>query len=148
MLPFARGIPSHDTLNDAVNALDPALFPDCLTAWVEILRESEPDFVAVNGKSSRRARRGNAHPLHVVSAWASRQRLVLGQQAVDEKDNEIVAIAAGRSDGRQSRPTQCAAPPLPTSIATGSSASARLKERPAAAAHCKRIARGWARVKT
>ena len=92
MLPFERGIPSHDTLNDVMNALDPALFSDCFTAWVESLRESEPDLVAVDGKSSRRARRGSAHPLHVVSAWASRQRLVLGQQVVDEKENEIVAI--------------------------------------------------------
>lgn len=92
MLPFERGIPSHDTLNDVMNALDPALFPDCFTTWVESLRESEPDFVAIDGKSSRRARRGNAHPLHGVSAWASRQRLVPGQQAVDEKQTEIAAI--------------------------------------------------------
>ena len=92
MLPFERGIPSHDTLNDVMNALDPALFSDCFTAWVASLREEAPDLVAVDGKSSRRARRGDAHPLHVVSAWASRQRLVLGQQAVDEKANEIVAI--------------------------------------------------------
>ena len=92
MLPFARGIPSHDTLNDVLNALDPVLFADCFTAWVESLRESEPDIVAVDGKSSRRARRGGAHPLHVVSAWAPRQRLVLGQEGVGEKANEIVAI--------------------------------------------------------
>jgi predicted transposase YbfD/YdcC len=92
MLPFARGIPSHDTLNDVMNALDPALFAACFEAWVAGLREAEPDIVAVDGKSSRRARRGEAHPLHVVSAWASRQRLVLGQQAVADKSNEIVAI--------------------------------------------------------
>ena len=92
MLPFAHGIPSHDTLNDVMNALDPALFSECFVAWVESLREAAPDIVAVDGKSSRRARRGGAHPLHVVSAWASRQRLVLGQEAVDEKENEIVAI--------------------------------------------------------
>jgi predicted transposase YbfD/YdcC len=92
MLPFERGIPSHDTLNDVLNALDPALFAACFTAWVDSLREDEPDIVAIDGKSSRRARRGDAHPLHVVSAWASRQRLVLGQEAVGEKANEIVAI--------------------------------------------------------
>jgi len=106
MLPFERGIPSHDTLTDVMNALDPALFADCFTAWVESLREGEPDIVALDGKSiraepeivaldgksSRRARQGSAHPLHVVSAWASRQRLVLGQEGVGEKDNEIVAI--------------------------------------------------------
>ena len=92
LLPFAHGIPSHDTLNDVMNALDPALFAACFGAWVESLREAAPDIVAMDGKSSRRARRGSRHPLHVVSAWASRQRLVLGQEAVDEKANEIVAI--------------------------------------------------------
>lgn len=87
-----KGIPSHDTLNDVMNALDPAIFSDCFIAWVEQLREDEPDIVALDGKTSRRARRGDTHPLHVVSAWAARQRLVLGQQAVDAKSNEIVAI--------------------------------------------------------
>lgn len=92
LLPFKRGIPSHDTLNDVMNALDPELFSACFTAWVESLREDEPDIVALDGKTSRRARRGDAHPLHVVSAWAARQRLVLGQQAVGTKSNEIIAI--------------------------------------------------------
>ena len=46
----------------------------------------------MDGKSSRRARVKGGHPLHVVSAWATRQRLVLGQEAVGEKANEIVAI--------------------------------------------------------
>jgi predicted transposase YbfD/YdcC len=92
LLPFRRGIPSHDTLNDVINALDPNLFSACFVAWVEGLREDEPDIVAIDGKTSRRARRGGDHPLHVVSAWASRQRLVLGQQAVGSKSNEIIAI--------------------------------------------------------
>lgn len=92
MLPFKRGIPSHDTLNDVMNALDPDLFCACFTAWVDGLREDEPDIVAVDGKTSRRARSGDAHPLHMVSAWAARQRLVLGQQAIGTKSNEILAI--------------------------------------------------------
>lgn len=92
LLPFKRGIPSHDTLNDVINALDPALFSDCFTTWVEGMREDAPDIVAIDGKTSRRARRGEEHPLHVVSAWAARQRLVLGQQAIGTKSNEIVAI--------------------------------------------------------
>lgn len=92
LLPFRRGVPSHDTLNDVINALDPDLFGACFTAWVEGLREDEPDIVALDGKSSRRSRRGEDHLLHVVSAWATRQRLVLGQQAVGSKSNEIVAI--------------------------------------------------------
>ena len=92
LLAFRRGVPSHDTLNDVLNALPAATFSDCFTAWVESLRESEPDIVAIDGKTSRRARRGAAHPLHLVSAWATRQRLVLGQEAVATKGNEITAI--------------------------------------------------------
>jgi hypothetical protein len=92
MLPFKRGIPSHDTLNDVMNALDPELFSACFVTWAEGLREDEPDIVALDGKTSRRAHRGEEHPLDVVSAWAARQRLVLSQQAVGTKSNEIIAI--------------------------------------------------------
>jgi hypothetical protein len=100
LLPFKAGIPSHDTLNDVVNALDGALFAQCFTAWVETLRDptaapaTAPDIVAIDGKTSRRThdRSRNRGPLHVVSAWASNQRLVLGQQACEAKSNEITAI--------------------------------------------------------
>ncbi len=93
-LPYDRGIPSHDTLNDMMNALDPELFKTCFTAWVEGLREKEPDTIAIDGKTSRRchARSKGREPLHLVSAWACRQRLVLGQEAVGDKSNEITAI--------------------------------------------------------
>lgn len=92
LLPFERGIASHDTLNDVMNALPAPLFAECFTAWVESLRETAPDIVAIDGKTSRRARAKGSQPLHLVSAWASRQRLVLGQEAVAEKSNEIIAI--------------------------------------------------------
>ncbi|HSH92526.1 MAG TPA: ISAs1 family transposase [Roseimicrobium sp.] len=93
-LPFEHGVPSHDTLNDIVNAMDGKVFQDCFTSWVETLRDSSPDIVAIDGKTSRRthARSKGREPLHLVSAWASRQRLVLGQEAVTDKSNEIVAI--------------------------------------------------------
>jgi len=93
-LPYAGGVPSHDTLCDVISALDPELFKLAFTAWVEDLREGEPEIVAIDGKTSRRSHdRGRGRgPLHLVSAWASRQRLVLGQQATAEKSNEIEAI--------------------------------------------------------
>jgi predicted transposase YbfD/YdcC len=93
-LPFERGIPAHDTLNDVINGLDAELFKTCFSNWVETLREHAPDIIAIDGKTSRRthARRKGREPLHLVSAWATRQRLVLGQEAVAEKSNEIVAI--------------------------------------------------------
>ena len=94
LLPFKDGLPSHDTLNDVINALDPALFKTCFGTWVEGLRETEPDIVAIDGKTSRRThnRARGREPLHLVSAWAARQRLVLGQEATDAKSNEITAI--------------------------------------------------------
>jgi len=93
-LPYERGIPAHDTLNDVINGLDAELFKACFSNWVETLREHDPDIIAIDGKTSRRthARRKGREPLHLVSAWAARQRLVLGQEAIDDKSNEITAI--------------------------------------------------------
>ena len=98
-LPYEGGIPSHDTLNDVINAIDGDLFSQCFSDWVEGLREALPDpdgpeVVAIDGKTSRRThdRSKERGPLHMVSAWASRQRLVLGQQACEAKSNEITAI--------------------------------------------------------
>lgn len=54
-LPFENGIPSHDTLNDVFNALPAGAFSDCFVAWVESLRGDDPDIVAIDGKTSRRA---------------------------------------------------------------------------------------------
>ena len=93
-LPYERGLPAHDTLNDVINALDAELFRNCFVSWVESLRDGDPEVIAIDGKTSRRshARAKGREPLHLVSAWAARQRLVLGQEAVDVKSNEIVAI--------------------------------------------------------
>lgn len=95
-LPFKEGIPSHDTLNDLMNALPAQEFSDCFISWTNSLKEQSPDFVSIDGKTSRRAhnKADGKKPLHLVSAWASRQRLVLGQQACAEKSNEITAIPA------------------------------------------------------
>src|SRR3954453_18693716 len=90
--PFGPGIPAHDTLNDVMHTLPASSFAECFTAWASSWRETEPALIAIDGKTARRAKRGEAHPLHLVSAWASRQRLVLGQEAVAEKSNEITAI--------------------------------------------------------
>lgn len=93
-LPFEHGIPSHDALNDVMNALDPETFKTCFTQWVEAMRDADPEVIAIDGKTARRThnRARGRKPLHLVSAWASRQRLVLAQEAVAEKSNEITAI--------------------------------------------------------
>ena len=87
-------MPSHDTLGDVLAAVDAELFKVCFADWVASLQSSDPDVIGIDGKTSRRTHnRGKGHkPLHLVSAWASRQRLVLGQQATAEKSNEITAI--------------------------------------------------------
>lgn len=91
-LPFERGIPSHDTLNEVMNALPSRLFSECFAKWVDELRTTDPEIVAIDGKTSRRAKGANGRALHLVSAWASSQRLVLGQEATDQKSNEISAV--------------------------------------------------------
>ena len=93
-LPFARGIPSHDTLCEVIAAVDSELFKACFTNWVDRLRMAGPETIAIDGKTSRRSHaRSKGHgPLHTVSAWAAGQQLVLGQEAVSEKSNEIIAI--------------------------------------------------------
>jgi hypothetical protein len=92
---YDRGIPSHDTLCDVFAALDPAMFKACFLSWIGGLRDDDPEIIAIDGKTSRRShdRRKGRNPLHLVSAWAARQRLVLGQQATEAKSNEITAIA-------------------------------------------------------
>ena len=93
-LAYENGIPSHDTMCDVFAAIDPELFKACFLAWVEDLRNGAAELIAIDGKTSRGSHdRGKGRkPLHLVSAWATGQRIVLGQQATEEKSNEITAI--------------------------------------------------------
>jgi predicted transposase YbfD/YdcC len=92
--PFAKGTPSHDQLGDLFAALDAEQFQRCFIAWVGSLAKIGPDIVAIDGKTLRRSYQegGSKAPIHMISAWASQQRLVLGQIKVAEKSNEITAI--------------------------------------------------------
>jgi predicted transposase YbfD/YdcC len=92
--PFADGTPSHDQLGTILATLDAAAFQQCFVAWVAAVTGQPAGVIAIDGKTSRRtfAKKGAKAPLHMVSAFAARQRLVLGQRAVGEKSNEIVAI--------------------------------------------------------
>jgi len=93
-LPFAHGVASHDTFSDVFNALDPEGFKAAFIAWTAALQENIREIVAVDGKTLRRSfdRGAGQGPIHMISAWAAGQRLVLGQLAVGAKDNEITAI--------------------------------------------------------
>ena len=91
--PFQNGTPSHDQLGEFA-ALDAEAFQRCFIAWVGSLTKLGPDIVAIDGKTLRRAYQegGAKAPIHMISAWSSRQRLVLGQAKVADKSNEITAI--------------------------------------------------------
>ncbi|MEQ1409819.1 ISAs1 family transposase, partial [Neorhizobium sp. Rsf11] len=89
--PFAGGTPSHDHLGDILATLDAEAFQRCFVAWVASLTGVATEVIAIDGKTVRRSKGAKA-AIHMVSAFAARQRLVLGQVKVGEKANEIVAI--------------------------------------------------------
>jgi predicted transposase YbfD/YdcC len=93
-LPFDHGVPGERWLNILMNRIDPELFSACFMGWANELRPDAPDLLALDGKTSRRThdRSAGTAALHLVSAFATRERLVLGQQAVETKSNEIEAI--------------------------------------------------------
>jgi len=94
-LELPNGIPSHDTFNRVFALLDPTALQQGFGHWMEALVEATAGrLVAIDGKTLRHSfdRADGKGPLHLVSAWASENRLVLGQYPVDSKSNEITAI--------------------------------------------------------
>ena len=92
--PFAGGTPSHDHLGDIFATLDAEAFQRCFVGWVTALTGAPAEVIAIDGKTVRRSfeKKAGKAAIHMVSAFAARQRLVLGQVKVAEKSNEIVAI--------------------------------------------------------
>jgi predicted transposase YbfD/YdcC len=95
-LPFADGTPPHDTLGDIFATLDADAFQRCFVDWVAALTRTPVEVIAIDGKTMRGSggKKTSKAPVHMVSAFAARQRLVLAQTKVDAKSNEIVAIPA------------------------------------------------------
>ena len=101
-LPLPGGIPSHDTFGRVFAALDPVAFEAAFGGWVQTLLPApevasppaSDDVIAIDGKTLRRShdRSRGQRPLHLVSAWATQHRLVLGQIATADHSNEITAI--------------------------------------------------------
>jgi predicted transposase YbfD/YdcC len=94
-LELPHGIPSHDTLMRVFARLKPEQLQQCFLNWIQAVSQiTQGQVIAIDGKSLRSAReRGqNRGAIHMVSAWATENRLVLGQQKVNAKSNEITAI--------------------------------------------------------
>jgi predicted transposase YbfD/YdcC len=94
-LTLTNGIPSHDTFERVFDRLQPWAFQTCFREWVRAVSETlRIKHVAIDGKTLCGSGSTTLGPLHLVSAWATAQRLSLGQVAVDAKSNEIAAIPA------------------------------------------------------
>ena len=94
-VPLANGVPVDDTIARIVSALSVSGFQECFRSWVEdVVTLGEGEIVAVDGKTHRRShdRKNGVKALHMVSAWASRNGVVLGQVKTQEKSNEITAV--------------------------------------------------------
>lgn len=98
-LELENGIPSHDTFRRVFMLIKPSEFQGCFLSWVEGVCElTDKEVVSVDGKQSRGSKKKNKKSkiqnegLRMVSAWAVKNRLVLGQQKTQEKSNEITAI--------------------------------------------------------
>jgi predicted transposase YbfD/YdcC len=96
-LALPNGIPAHDTFDRVFRRLDPQAFSGSFLAWVQAVRTAtDGEVIAFDGKTLRHSfdtASGKA-AIHMVSAWATENRLVLGQVKVDDKSNEITAIPA------------------------------------------------------
>jgi predicted transposase YbfD/YdcC len=94
-LRLPNGVPSHDTFERVFDRLHPQAFHACFQQWVQAVQQAlRIQHIAIDGKTLRGSGSAQLGPLHLVSAWATAQRLSLGQVAVDAKSNEITAIPA------------------------------------------------------
>jgi len=94
-LELPNGIPSHDTFNRVFRVLDPVQFQACFLSWMQaVADETQGEVVTIDGKTLRRSfdRSSAKRAIHMVSAWATENGVVLGQRKVDDKSNEITAI--------------------------------------------------------
>lgn len=94
LLKLPNGIPSHDTFGRVFAQIDPKQFEASFFQWVQGLTSTVQGVIAIDGKTLRRSHNQEAgkKALHLVSAWAIENRLVLAQLATEEKSNEITAI--------------------------------------------------------
>jgi predicted transposase YbfD/YdcC len=94
-LELPNGIPSHDTFGRVFSLINPGSFQECFQSWINTVASiTAGEVIAVDGKTLRRShdRTSNKAAIHMVSAWANKNRLTIGQIKTEEKSNEITAI--------------------------------------------------------
>lgn len=93
-LELKHGIPSHDTFNRFFSSIEPKEFERCFLNWIkDVTKITDGEVVSIDGKSIRGSKKqGGKAMVHMVSAWAHSNRMVLGQVKVNDKSNEITAI--------------------------------------------------------
>ncbi len=94
-VPLANGVPVDDTIARIISALSVSGFQACFLSWMEdVVKLSDGEIIALDGKTHRRShdRKRGVKALHMVSAWACGNGVVLGQVKTDEKSNEITAV--------------------------------------------------------
>ncbi len=94
-LDLPNGVPSHDTFSRVFSLIDPHEFEECFCDWISSLSiDVSKEIIAIDGKTLRGShnRKKGIKPLHLVSAWAVKNRITLGQVRTEEKSNEIEAI--------------------------------------------------------
>ncbi len=96
VLELPNGIPSHDTFNRVFSLLDPEALRQCFIEWVQTVAQiSEGRIISIDGKRMCNSGEGGSKAIiHMVSAWSNANNMVLGQQKVNDKSNEITAIPA------------------------------------------------------
>ena len=96
LLELPNGIPSHDTINRVFSLIDPQAFQQCFVDWVKSVSTiTEGQIISIDGKRLRNSgENGSKSIIHMVSAWSNANNMVLAQQKVGDKSNEITAIPA------------------------------------------------------
>jgi predicted transposase YbfD/YdcC len=96
ILELPHGIPSHDTFNRVFSLLDPQQLQQCFSNWVQSVAQiSEGSIISIDGKRMCNSGEGGSKAIiHMISAWSSANNMVLAQQKVNDKSNEIAAIPA------------------------------------------------------
>ena len=94
IMDFSNGVPSHDTIERVYSMINPDTFNSCFIAWTKALTAGSKGLIAIDGKVARNSydKYNNKEALYLVNAWASENKLVLGQYKTQGKGHEIAGI--------------------------------------------------------